>query len=363
VSAEPLDTLRASLERSLDTPRAFPAGAWIFGAGGFAKALRLALEAAGVRVHGYLTTTDTGKIDDLPVRQVRVGPSGVEAIFIGVFNHRADSDYRELSILLRHIGFPKPYWPQESYELLADALGWRYWLTPRSFYLDNWSNIADAYSILGDPTSREHYLDLLKFRISAFESPPCPCAETQYFPARLLSALPPKCVWADGGAFVGDTLITSQAHFHTDLCFAFEPDPDAYANLVTNTYSLVFPVIRLPLGLAERNATLPFRTGTSGSGSVDSTGNTRLSFGKLDDLLHHRPIDFLKLDVEGQEIAALRGAERIIRGTRPVLAIAAYHRWNDIPDIIGLLRSYRDDYQFFLRVHEHNSFDTVLYAV
>ena len=276
---------------------------------------------------------------------------------------RADSDYSALSELLREAGFARPWWPQESYELLAESLGWRYWLASRSLYLDHWEAITEAYDILGDTASRQQLLGLLEFRLLAFDRPPGPCGEPQYFPDFLVSRLPPRVVWADGGAFDGDSVIASESHFCTELCFAFEPEPTVYETLINNTQAVKSPVVRLPLGLSDQNGTLAFQAGAEGSGAVAPDGNAQLSFVRLDDLLHEHRIDLLKLDVEGHELLALRGAAGTIRSTRPRLAIAAYHRWRDIPDLIRVLLSLRDDYQFYLRVHEHNGFDAVLYAV
>jgi hypothetical protein len=83
----------------------------------------------------------------------------------------------------------------------------------------------------------------------------------------------------------------------------------------------------------------------------------------LDDLLRGQSTDFIKLDVEGGEIAALKGAADVILRCRPVLAISFYHRPQDLWEIPQLLRTLCPDYQFFLRQHYFNSFDSVLYAV
>jgi hypothetical protein len=53
-------------------------------------------------------------------------------------------------------------------------------------------------------------------------------------------------------------------------------------------------------------------------------------------------IDFIKLDIEGAELQALKGAEQTLRRHRPRLVIALYHDardWADIPtylDGLGL---------------------------
>jgi len=81
----------------------------------------------------------------------------------------------------------------------------------------------------------------------------------------------------------------------------------------------------------------------------------------IDDLPEPR-VDFLKLDVEGAELAALRGAEATIRRCRPRIAVAIYHRpqdWVEIPawlDALGL------GYRFSLGHFTMHAEETVLFA-
>ena len=74
-------------------------------------------------------------------------------------------------------------------------------------------------------------------------------------------------------------------------------------------------------------------------------------------------VDMLKLDVEGSEVSALLGAARTLRDSRPVLAISAYHRPEDLWVLPDLLAELCPDYRLYLRQHTNNSFDLVLYGV
>lgn len=55
-------------------------------------------------------------------------------------------------------------------------------------------------------------------------------------------------------------------------------------------------------------------------------------------------IDFIKMDIEGAEVEAFKGAEKIIRYFKPKLAIAVYHNYENAKLIKGLLLRYRPDY-------------------
>jgi len=54
--------------------------------------------------------------------------------------------------------------------------------------------------------------------------------------------------------------------------------------------------------------------------------------------------DFIKLDIEGGEAAALRGAVATITRFNPDLAVASYHRPTDATEIIGLMQSISPNY-------------------
>ncbi len=49
----------------------------------------------------------------------------------------------------------------------------------------------------------------------------------------------------------------------------------------------------------------------------------------MDDYITER-VTFIKMDIEGSEANALRGAEKIIRTYKPKLAISVYHKKDDL---------------------------------
>ena len=73
---------------------------------------------------------------------------------------------------------------------------------------------------------------------------------------------------------------------------------------------------------------------------------------------------FIKMDIEGAEKAALRGAENTIRTYKPKLAICVYHKMEDVYKLPQLICSYRTDYQYVLHHYDANSMcETVMYAI
>jgi FkbM family methyltransferase len=74
-------------------------------------------------------------------------------------------------------------------------------------------------------------------------------------------------------------------------------------------------------------------------------------------------VDFIKMDIEGSELAALRGAEQCLRENRPRLAISLYHRREDFFAIPLWLESLDCGYRMFLEHYSIHHEETVLYAI
>jgi hypothetical protein len=83
----------------------------------------------------------------------------------------------------------------------------------------------------------------------------------------------------------------------------------------------------------------------------------------LDEILPNIKIDFIKLDVEGAEAQVIDGARKMINRCRPVLAISLYHKPNDLWELPELLFDLCPGYDFYIRQHYFNSFESVLYAI
>lgn len=73
-------------------------------------------------------------------------------------------------------------------------------------------------------------------------------------------------------------------------------------------------------------------------------------------------VDFIKMDIEGSELAALRGAEATLRKWKPKLAISLYHRPEDIYMIPIWIDSLGLGYRFHLDHYTIHYEETVLYA-
>ncbi len=74
-------------------------------------------------------------------------------------------------------------------------------------------------------------------------------------------------------------------------------------------------------------------------------------------------VDFLKVDVEGADLGVLQGAAETIRAHRPRLAIACYHKPDDLVQIPDFIASLGVEYRWYLQCSTMTEIDTVAFAV
>jgi FkbM family methyltransferase len=85
----------------------------------------------------------------------------------------------------------------------------------------------------------------------------------------------------------------------------------------------------------------------------------------IDDLMQEkklRRVDFIKMDIEGAELEALKGAKNTLLRFKPKLAISVYHNLHDFWTIPQWLDSLDLGYHFYLRHFTIHSEETVLFA-
>jgi len=117
-------------------------------------------------------------------------------------------------------------------------------------------------------------------------------------------------------------------------------------------------------GLWHKKETLKFCNNSSAS-YINSSGEEIIEVVSLDEELkdEKEPVTFIKMDIEGAELNALKGAEQTIKKYKPKLAICIYHKSEDVWEIPSLLLEFVPDYKFYIRHYDFSSSETVLYAL
>lgn len=145
--------------------------------------------------------------------------------------------------------------------------------------------------------------------------------------------------------------------------FALEPEEDNYGKTSSALYN-VKGLTLLRKGAWSQEGTLSFSSNDQGS-RIISSGEQSIETTSIDALAGDVAVTFIKMDVEGAELEALKGAEKTIRLRKPRLAICVYHKPEDILAIPEYILSLNPEYKFYMR---HYGFDrmyweTVLYAL
>lgn len=191
------------------------------------------------------------------------------------------------------------------------------------------------------------------------------CHSDQYFQNNLIR-FTENSVLVDCGAYTGDTM---QDFLRRGLPFrkyiAYELNRRNYEKLQNNMNDAregeTGELIAYNCGVGERNEQIYYDDVVSAS-SVSSTGIPG-EIVRMSDHLRDEAVSFIKMDIEGAEMGALRGAEELIRRRRPDLAICVYHSISDLYEIPLYIHSIVPEYQLYLRHHTPVFCETVCYAV
>jgi FkbM family methyltransferase len=251
-------------------------------------------------------------------------------------------------------------------QLYPDALLPHYHFAPPQFFIDNEKHLQTVFDNLEDDESRKQYLAQLEYRFQAdFACIPAADTKNQYFPSDVIK-LGENEVFLDCGAYDGDTLVAFLKRTNNKLkkYIALEPDPENYKKLQARVSQYPEGQVEVfPYAVGDENCTLKFNaTGGEGAG-LSEFGSIEVECKTIDDKFYEYKPTFLKFDIEGAEQGALKGAERTIRDFKPVIAVCLYHLPNDIWAIPMLLKTYNNNYKFYVRTHAIDGFEFVLYAI
>jgi FkbM family methyltransferase len=172
----------------------------------------------------------------------------------------------------------------------------------------------------------------------------------------------------DCGAYTGDTLMDfiriSNGNF--EKYYALEPSPNNAKILeeivVQNKFSNI-QIVRKAAWDKQEYFSFEEDTDTSHMNLNNSSDNNILVETDLIDNIVLSKASFIKMDIEGAELMALKGAANTIRSNKPKLAIAIYHKTEDLITIPAFIKELRPDYKFYFRLHTKLGSDAVIYAI
>jgi FkbM family methyltransferase len=344
---------------------------FIYGAGRFAEETLHVLVRNSLKPYAFLDHIDRqAELQGLKIfkpDEVQIGIRGKAVVILAI--HNREADVAAIVKRLRSLNYAEIITPMDLYDDFGDQLGDRYWLTQKSFYSSHRDEIEAARDLFFDETSRDLFNAILQFRTDVgYEALPLPDLKRQYFPADLpFWDMPLRLM--DCGAYDGDTIRTAiSLGMQIDAVAAYEPDPVNFLKLVETASSGHLPNVTLwPCAVYSHTTQLRFSSGHGEASLLKEGGESMIQCVSLDESAPTFAPNLIKMDIEGAEPQALLGAQQTILRYHPTLAISIYHHpahlWTLPLQIYEFAKVSNLNYKYALRLHGHNGFDTIFYAI
>lgn len=193
----------------------------------------------------------------------------------------------------------------------------------------------------------------------------------KYLPEKILKYIENKD-FIDGGAWVGDSAVIF-GKYNPSKIYAFEPINENFIEMekvLNSRPELKSVVVPVNAGLGEKKKTEICCQRTSGSTFLTEFFKDlpveNIDIVSIDDyvVLNNLNLGLIKLDVEGYELATIKGALASIKKFRPVLLISVYHLPEDFFEIKPLIEEQIGGYKFEMLklMPQSPTIDTILIA-
>lgn len=237
---------------------------------------------------------------------------------------------------------------------------------PVSWFEKNRQEMLDALDLFEDDLSKEIYVNAICNRIA-----PQYARKTfhemeqkgEYFGTGIFDVGEDEC-YVDVGAYDGDSirafLETVKGKF--EQIYGFELDLKNYSVMACDPNISGDNRIRLyNMGISCEEKGVGVVSAGYGSHIVESESQS-VRLGCLDTILQDKRVTLIKMDIEGAEMDALKGAQKMISMQHPKLAISVYHKLDDMWKIPQYIKELCSDYKLSLRHHTAVAWDTDCYA-
>ncbi len=230
------------------------------------------------------------------------------------------------------------------------------------------------FILLGEKASEEMKEQLIGLGIEEERIFSYPSKEkiygVQYFDMNIIRRPSGGEVFVDGGCFdLKNTCHFMNIYSEFKKVYAFEPDTLNYKKCIDAKKVYLDDDNRVEFinkGLWSRDEKLSFSGGEGTSSHLSEYGKTTIEATSIDNFFDGRgegKVSFIKMDIEGAELEALKGARNTILKDKPDLAICVYHKNEDIIEIPRYILELDPEYELYLRHYDLAEYETVLYAV
>ncbi len=210
----------------------------------------------------------------------------------------------------------------------------------------NADKLYKVYSLLADEQSRKTFEQTVLFKLDGNIQRLFDCAVLADEPFENILKLEPNSSFLDLGAYNGDTALDFARRVPDySRIVALEPDKKSFMKLCKNTDGL--NIEKINAAVSRKCQTVSF-SGKSSRGSSIGIG-TDIPAINIDSICNASGFDYIKFDVEGSELDAIRGGSECIKKFKPKMRVAAYHKSEDYFTLPLQILEYRSDYRIYMR--------------
>ena len=232
------------------------------------------------------------------------------------------------------------------------------------FLEEHMDDFRKTYALLADDQSKKVLRDVVAFKLTGKIDYLSACqTDTAEISERLIPLKGRAGTLVDLGGYDGDTLRSWLTETQGDFehIITLEPDAKNFKKMQRKMEGWDLSKVTCVNAAAHsEKTTLTFavRGGRNsallGTGGLTGGKTVEVSAECVDGLLEGKPAAFIKMDVEGNEAEALKGAQKTMRLTHPPLLISAYHRSEDLFALPLLTQELAGGgYRYYLRHHQY----------
>ena len=212
---------------------------------------------------------------------------------------------------------------------------------------ENAENLREVYDLLADEQSKKVFENTVLYKLSGNIQYLFDCESSPDEANKSILMLGDNETYFDLGAYRGDT-VAEFLHCTKgyNKIVAVEPDIKTYSKLCSATQNIE-KIININAAISDKCGKIEFCMNAS-RGS-NATGGVVIDSISVDSLLTVDMPTFIKMDIEGAELAAIAGAKKTLSAYKPKLQVAAYHRSEDLITLPLSVLKINPKYKLYMR--------------
>ncbi len=274
--------------------------------------------------------------------------------------------YDEIRTSLLSAGFNNIWFLAEFFEIHSELVTAQE--NSNKCNIANQREVIKAFEMIAEEQSKEIFARFLQLhtRQKGLIFPKRPVSE-QFFPSDVPSDKQIKN-YVCCGSYDGENIRKlKKQNIAVQNIFCFEPDEKMLNRLQATASDFKSHFANSAIfcsnkAVSDHRGRCNFIASSGLGARICESGTDSVEVTTLDSELNNDEVDLISMDIEGEELKALKGAQQTIQRCKPDLGIAVYHHAEQIWEIPLYIKGLNPDYEFFLRNYTGYAAETILYA-